>query len=120
MQQGVLRARSASAEKLRIFGLRGKRKALPWSFPGRDAIRSDCNDTLRDSLRHKRKKRAPARERVRLEHQAQTQARAEGLLEKIIVHSGSCIRSFEVVGIADSKTLIGVLVDQSLGFSVGD
>src|SRR5207247_5313528 len=54
-----------------------------------------------------------------LEHQAQTHARAERLLEEIVVHSGGRERQFEVL-VGHTKPLIGVLINQRLCFSVGN
>src|SRR6202171_3372738 len=62
--------------------------------------------------------RPPAKE-FRLEHQTQTQARAERLLEEIVVHAEGCERQFEVL-VINTEPLVDVLVNECLVFAVSD
>src|SRR6266850_7453199 len=98
---------------------------LPSSLPNKRSTDLNRNNTLGRFSRHKRKRRAFAGasallgKEFPLEHEPQTQARAERLLEEIVVHSIGCERELEVL-VVDAKALVGVLVDQSFGLSVGD
>ena len=64
-------------------------------------------------------KRPPERG-LSLENETHARAGAERLLKEIVVHARDRIGLFEVIAIVHTKSLVHVLVDQSLGFSVGN
>ena len=49
-----------------------------------------------------------------LEDETDACACAKRLLEEIVVHADDCIRLFEVACVEDAKSLVVILVDQSL------